>query len=387
MTQLVPMKERGENLRDALERIKPQMMQALPKHIGAAQMIRAAMTSIQRNPKLLECTPSSFLAAMLESSIIGLKPDGVLGQAWLIPYYNSERKVYEVHFQAGYKGLLDLARRSGEIESVEARVIYAGDKFEYAFGLEPRLVHVPNPKADRTDESITHFYAVVRIRGGGIQWDVMSAEEVDDHRKRYSRAKKDSPWDTAYPAMGCKTVLIRVLKLCPVSTELQRVIALSEKDDIGLPQDLEIEVAPTIEVEDRVDPSTGEVVDAPTQEEPAHDLPADEPPPPGEADAPAESFRGGAASQEQSRDKMMFAKTVQALIRNGKRAWLDRSHKKFEETFGRKIVDWRGGGMDNAEHDASALDRALLAVSGSDRRIYQANLRKITEFVPGSRTK
>jgi recombination protein RecT len=229
-------KERVSTVRDLLERSKSQIALALPRHMSADRLLRVAMTSVQRNPRLLECDPISLVGAVIQSAQLGLEPDGVLGHAYLVPYRNRKKGTVEVQFQPGYKGLLALARRSGDITSVEARVVYEKDHFEYAFGLNPDLVHIPS----RDDEpgEIAFVYAIVRLKDGSQQWDVMSRAQVEGHRRRYAREADDSPWNKAWDEMAKKTVLRRVLKFAPASVELQQAVALDEHADVGLPQDL-----------------------------------------------------------------------------------------------------------------------------------------------------
>ncbi|HXG77665.1 MAG TPA: recombinase RecT [Gaiellaceae bacterium] len=236
MPELVSPRERLATVRQLLEKSKPQIQMALPRHLTAERMLRIVMTSIQRTPKLLECDPVSLVGATIEAAQLGLEPDGVLGHAYLIPFWNGRAKRLESVFMPGYKGLLALARRSGEIGPVEARVVYERDHFKYAFGLSPVLEHVP-AAGDRGNP--THVYAIVRLKDGTVMFDVMTAAEVEQHRQRYSRATgDDTPWATAWPQMAMKTVLKRVLKFAPASVELQRAIALDEHVEAGIPQEL-----------------------------------------------------------------------------------------------------------------------------------------------------
>jgi recombination protein RecT len=228
MTQLLPAREKLNTIRQLLERSRPQIAMALPKHLNPDRILRIAMTSVQRVPRLLDCDPVSLVGAVIQAAQLGLEPDGVLGLAYLIPYKNT------VTFQPGYKGLLALARRSGEIGAVEARCVYARDAFSYRYGLDPDLRHTPSIEAD--PGPLAFVYAIVRLKDGGQQWEVMSAAQVDAHRRKYSRATgTDTPWETAPEEMAKKTVLKRALKLAPASVELQHAIAHDEHIDAGLP--------------------------------------------------------------------------------------------------------------------------------------------------------
>ena len=119
-----------KTIQDLLKRMEPQIRKALPKHLEPERLARIALTEIRKNPKLLECSRESLLGAVMTAAQLGLEP-GVLGHAYLIPYWNNKTKSYEVQFQIGYKGLLDVVRRSGEITSISAHCVYENDEFEF----------------------------------------------------------------------------------------------------------------------------------------------------------------------------------------------------------------------------------------------------------------
>jgi len=236
MTQMVSLKDKMGSVRELLERMKPQLELALPRHMTADRMVRIALTSLQRTPQLLDCDKPSLAGAILQSAQLGLEPDGVLGHAYLVPFKG------KVVFIPGYKGLIQLARRSGEVSTVEAVVVNAGDVFEYERGLVPILRHKP---AEGDAGKVTHVYAIIRLRDGGVQWDVMTFDQIEAVRRR-SPAGNGGPWVTDWPEMAKKTVLKRVLKLAPCSVEAQRAIALDERAEAGIDQNLElIDLPPT----------------------------------------------------------------------------------------------------------------------------------------------
>lgn len=248
--QLVTVSQKAANLREMLTARKSELQAALPRHLTADKMLRLTFTACTKNPKLLECSPASVYGAVLQCAQLGLEPD-LLGQAYLVPFYNSKKKQFEVQLIPGYLGLLTLARRSGQIASIEARVVREGDLFEYEFGLTPKLKHKPEPKAEG---DITHVYAIARfMHGGEPSWEVMTGAEVELHRGR-SRAAESGPWVTDWPAMALKTVLRKLAKLLPASVELQTAVQLDEAADAGLPQDLPtIAEAPRVERDEHTD--------------------------------------------------------------------------------------------------------------------------------------
>ncbi len=229
-TQIVPTNKKAEDIRALLEKAKPHIAQALPRHLSADRMLKIAMTSIRRTPKLLACNQQSLLGAIMQSAQLGLECDGVLGHAYLIPFKD------EVQLIVGYKGLVDLARRSGQLSTIFSRVVYSKDQFEYAYGLNERLEHIPSGEKDPGE--IVAVYAVARLKDGGQQFEVMTSGEVEKIRER-SRAKDDGPWVTDTAEMYRKTAIRRLCKMLPASVELARAVALDECAEVGLSQQLE----------------------------------------------------------------------------------------------------------------------------------------------------
>lgn len=236
MTQLVPAKDKVNNVRNLLEKCKSQIQMALPKHMTPDRMMRVAMTEIQKTPALLDCTPVSLVAAVIQASQLGLEI-GVLGQAYLVPFKGS------VTLIPGYRGLVQLARRSGEIVSIEARIVHARDKFTVRYGLEPELTHIPwmpTPDEKVTKEGpgpVLCAYACAKFKDGGYQFEVMSLRELDNIKGR-SKAASSGPWVTDTEEMYRKTVTRRLCKWLPASIELARAIELDNNAEEGLPQDL-----------------------------------------------------------------------------------------------------------------------------------------------------
>lgn len=129
----------------------------------------------------------------------------------------------------GYKGMIDLARRSGEIQDISARAVYEGDFFEYEFGLNEQLKHIPAQDNERTPNKLTHVYMVCHFKDGGHYIDVMTRSQVNAIRSRSKAGSSAySPWSTDYEAMACKTVIRRAFKLLPVSVEAQKAAATDE---------------------------------------------------------------------------------------------------------------------------------------------------------------
>ena len=222
-------------------KIKAQMALALPKHMTADRLARIATTEIRKVPKLAACDQASFLGAIMQCAQLGLEPGGALGHAYLIPFdkrqkVNGNWKTVSTEAQLiiGYRGMIDLARRSGQILSISARTVHVNDKFSYAYGLEETLDHVPSESGDRGE--LTHVYAVARLKDGGVQFEVMSRADVEKVRA-LSKAGSSGPWVDHFDEMAKKTVIRRLFKYLPVSIEMQRAVVIDEKGEAGVSQD------------------------------------------------------------------------------------------------------------------------------------------------------
>lgn len=213
-----------QSIKDWITAMEPEIKKALPAVITPERFTRMALTAINKDPKLGECTPKSFMAALMTAAQLGLEPNTPLGQAYLIPYKNNRAGVSEVQFQVGYKGLIELAHRSGQFQTIMAHPVHQNDKFEYEYGLEPKLVHKPTLD-DRGP--VIAYYAMYKLTNGGNGFVVMSMRDVEAHRKQYSKADRygTSPWQTNFDAMAQKTVLKQLLKYAPISVEFARNMA------------------------------------------------------------------------------------------------------------------------------------------------------------------
>lgn len=212
---------------------KQQILAALPKHMqdpsGVARFTRIALTEMRRNPKLAMCEPRSILGAVIQSAQLGLEIGSGLGHAYLVPFKNPDG-VMEAQFIPGYKGLIDLAMRSGRIETFSARIVREGDIFEFEYGDEERIRHAPSSAPVMTKDyegnditrPIIAAYAIVRIRGGGIQREVMSREQLEWIRER--KKVQNPVWETDFDEMARKTVVRRISKYLQLSPEMARAI-------------------------------------------------------------------------------------------------------------------------------------------------------------------
>lgn len=222
MNNTVTVKQKTNDVRTALEAMKGQFAMVLPKHITADRLCRVAMTAIQTTPKLLDCDRTSFYSAIMKCAQLGLEPDGNLGQAYLIPFGN------KVQFIPGYKGLIDLARRSGEVSNIVAKEVYENDEFTVDWSGDMPFTHKPLLSGDRGE--VKFFWALARFKDGGFHWDYMTREEVEAVRDS-SQGKNNDVWRKYFIEMGKKTVIRRIAKFLPMS--VQRAAAFDELQDAG----------------------------------------------------------------------------------------------------------------------------------------------------------
>ncbi len=223
--QMSAAKAEKKTMQGYIKAMEPAIKKALPSVITPERFTRMVLSALSATPKLAECTPQSFLAAMMTAAQLGVEPNTALGQAYLLPYRNHGQM--ECQFQLGYKGLIDLAYRSGEVSVIQAHTVYENDVFEYELGMDPKLRHVP-AKADR-GEAIA-YYAMFKTKDGGYGFEVMSVDDVQRHAQRYSKSygSGSSPWRSNFDEMAKKTVLKRALKYAPLKSDFVRGISQDE---------------------------------------------------------------------------------------------------------------------------------------------------------------
>lgn len=220
-------------MQSALEKMLPEIKKAVGKTMTPERFSRIALSLFNGNPQFWEADTTSFLSALMQSAQCGLEPNTVLGEAYVIPYKNNKQNITEVNFQVGYKGILKMAFNTGDYEAIYAHEVREGDEFNYEYGLHKNLIHKP---ADVPSEKVTHYYAVYKLKNGGVDFVVWSKERVEQHAKDFSKnymykgqVNKSSVWFKNFDSMAKKTVLIDVLKYAPKSVEMAKALDLDYK--------------------------------------------------------------------------------------------------------------------------------------------------------------
>jgi recombination protein RecT len=221
---LTPAQQRTENIRSAMATRLPAI---LPNGMSPERFEAVTIQAIAKNPELMDCTPQSIIMAVLEAAQLGLEPTGSLSRAWLIPFKG------EATLMIGYQGYVDLARRSGDVSKVWARVVYEGDEFSVEYGTHEGIHHVPMLETSDPTK-ITHVYAVALLRNGVTDFEPMTKAQVDGIRAR-SRSANKGPWVSDYAEMAKKTVVRRLVKRLPLTSEIMDAISRDDEREFASP--------------------------------------------------------------------------------------------------------------------------------------------------------
>ena len=304
----------NSEFRDVLLRLKPQIVAALPKHLDPDRLLRIVLTAVRKTPALMTCSRESVLAAIMQAAQLGLEPDGNLGLAYLLPYGNQCQLI------VGWKGLIELARRSGLVANITAHCVHYGDFFEYELGLDPKLRHIPadvlempqylrertiaddmrreqvvGALAGNRKSDLVAAYAVVTMKDGTRNFRVVTRKLVEKVRaKSASRNHQASPWNEWEEQMWEKTAVKQVLRFVPLSPEDKTVIdhadfgrTLTNISDVRTIKALEEEPLPP---EATIDPEATDPASASAAAPAAADPSAIAAPP---SPAPGQSKKGG----------------------------------------------------------------------------------------------
>lgn len=234
-----PAQQRPPSLSDQIRSMEQQFAMAAPKGVEAAQLVRDALTALRQTPKLAECTPQSVLGSLMTCAQLGLRP-GVLGHAYLLPFWDKRQGGQVAQLVVGYQGLVELAHRSGKIQSLIARTVHENDTFDVDYGLEDKLVHKPYMGGDKGQPIA--YYAVAKFTTGGHAFFVMSHPEMLEYRDKHAKARNRNgqvfgPWADNFEAMAHKTCVRQLSKWMPKSTELATAISADETVRVDLAPD------------------------------------------------------------------------------------------------------------------------------------------------------
>lgn len=186
-----------------------------------------ALHAVTSNPRLMESDPASIFEAIRDSATLGLEPNGLMGEGYVLPYRDKKTGRTLAQFQVGWRGLLKLIRRSNGIASIDAQCVYERDTFDVDLGSEPRVVHKPSltERGNRVGA-----YAVCRLSSGELVIEWMPNAEIEMVR-RSSKSKDNGPWVDWPDEMARKTVLKRIAKRLPLAHVAERALELEAQAD------------------------------------------------------------------------------------------------------------------------------------------------------------
>ncbi len=285
MTAAIQKTGEVKTLAQFLEVRQSHLAEVLPKSkaLTPEKLIKLAVLATKKQPLLQKCSMDSIFIALLQCAELGLEPSGTLGSAYLVPYGQTCQLII------GYRGLIDLARRSGSLRQIEARVVHEKDAFKVSFGLDPKLEHTPYLDGDPGKARLV--YCVAQLADGAKHVEVMTVDEV---RRIENRSRgKGGPWSTDWEEMAKKTVARRACKWLPMSADLAKAFDIEGEVDHGRgPEASDVLSVEPVATASRDDikaalraKASRVTVEAAKEPDPHAD---DEPPMPSDADAPPE---------------------------------------------------------------------------------------------------
>lgn len=232
---------------------KSSLQRLLPRTVDVEWYLAEVRVAFARNPDLLKCAETTQGQASIFDTVttcaqLGLSPSGRLGSAHLVPFNTSVKmgekwvKVHLCQLVVGYKGYLDLVRRTGEVTTIHAEVVYDGEPFTHREGLAPDIQH--EPRRDDEPGPLRAVYAYAVMKDGFKQHTVLYRPDIARIRSSARGADNDkSPWKTAEAEMWKKSAVRRLVKMLPLSPEKAKAVVRAQESE-----DAEWEVAPDAEV-------------------------------------------------------------------------------------------------------------------------------------------
>jgi recombination protein RecT len=283
----------AETMRVLIERQVEAFGAVMPAGVDHERFGRLVLTAVKSTPQLMECFgtqqgQTTVLLAAMQCAALGLEPNTATQDAWLLPRKN--KGVMECELSIGYRGLLKLARRTGQVKSVRAAVVREKDEFRWAYGLEADVLeHTPFDGTDKERGPLTHAYAIVRFLNGGVQFVVLNRAAVEKRRAmsaswKNTSSRPYSPWTTWEDEMWCKSALRALVPHLELSTEDMRgleleeqPLAINQEGVIDIKPPGELAAGPAVEVEEEVPGATPATDPSGASTTPDADTP---PPPP-----------------------------------------------------------------------------------------------------------
>jgi len=207
----------------------PILLKQSTIQVSRNELLRFAIKVVRQTPELLKCNRLSILRSLLEAFHLGLSPDSSLGEAYIVPYKG------EAQLVIGYRGFIKLAKNSGMVEHIEARIVYQKDKFRVEYGTEPKIEHIPSPDDDPGKPIAV--YAVAYLKGGHKVFELLWKRDVEKIKNLALQEKKNkeaSPWVRFEEEMWKKTAVRKLVKYLSLSPEVSKAATVDEYREAGI---------------------------------------------------------------------------------------------------------------------------------------------------------
>lgn len=220
--------------------VKAKLAEVANKVLKPEDLIRMALMAISRNPDIAKCTQASIVRALIDAAELGIQPGGTMGRGYLVPRMNKKvtPAAMECCFDPGWRGLIDVARRSGQIARIEAHVVYQRDVFRVTYGVESKIIH--EPALDGDAGPIVAAYAVAFFKDGTYQAEVLRKADLDKIKK--SSASQNGPWATWYDEMARKSAVRRLAKYLPYDSQLEKALEKATDAEVEDPMVQDVDV-------------------------------------------------------------------------------------------------------------------------------------------------
>lgn len=230
-------------LEGLLDKHRAALAKCLPAMVSMDRLARTALIQVQRTPALMKCNAGSIFGSLVQAAMCGLEIEPVTGQAYLVPFYNSKMRRFDCQFIPGYRGLVSLARRTGDVKTCYAHCVYANDDFTIEYGTDKKIVHRP-AMGDRGEK--IGVYACYRLGTGESDFRFLTKAEVEKVMGASESAEKEwSPWQKWEDAMWEKTAIRQLAKAMPMTIEFARAVAADERGAMGQSPDFSDVMAET----------------------------------------------------------------------------------------------------------------------------------------------
>jgi recombination protein RecT len=223
-------------LSEELTNLRPELEKVLPAHVTVDKFLRVVNTAISQSPDLYRADRRSLFTSCVKCATDGLLPDG--REAALV-IFNSKEKFTEENGKKGERwvkkvqympmvyGIQKKVRNSGELQSLTCNPVFEHDTFRYWIDdVGEHITHEPNLNVPNRGAFLC-AYAIAKTKDGGVYTEVMTRGQIEQVRA-VSKAKDNGPWVEWFDEMARKSVIRRLSKRLPMSTDIERVI---QRDD------------------------------------------------------------------------------------------------------------------------------------------------------------